>query len=545
MYTYSYREAVADDWLIDHEPPIRYQTLLTQNGIQFDKGDRVESINTRTGEVETSELEDELSFDVDAFNRRVINENFNRVICEQLVQELDPTGDEKTMIFCATDLHADTVKRLLDQAFKDLYGDDYNQAAVAKITGQSDKVEQLIRRYKNERYPSIAITVDLLTTGIDVPKICNLVFMRRVRSRILYEQMVGRATRRCDDIGKTVFRIYDPVDIYAALENVNTMKPLVKDPNITIEQLVDELADPNKRKLALNAPGEQPGQTQADVVLDQLSQKVMQVLRKATQQAERHADQGSEHNSERELKQKLQELHELWGVEPKHLHKHLRQSEPEQAAAFLNQHRNLIGQLKHVKQLVGSRRRPVISKHQDEIRERSQSYGEHQRPQDYLDSFSDFINTQLNQSAALAVVVNKPRDLTRAQLKDIRILLDNAGYTEANLQAAWRNQTNQDIAASIIGHIRRAALGEALKPFEQRVQDAMQNIYSLHNWTPTQRKWLERLSKQLVHEVIIDQQFVNQRFDDKGGAKQLDKVLGGKLEQVLEELGEAVWPGVG
>ncbi len=211
VYTYSYREAVADDWLIDHEPPIRYETLLTKNGIKFEKGAKVSAINIQSGEVETAELEDELNFEVDTFNRRVINENFNRVICEQLVRELDPFGDEKTMIFCATDLHADMVKRLLDDAFKDLYNGEYNQAAVAKITGQSDKVEQLIRQYKNERYPNIAITVDLLTTGIDVPKICHLVFMRRVKSRILYEQMIGRATRRCDEIGKTVFRIYDPV----------------------------------------------------------------------------------------------------------------------------------------------------------------------------------------------------------------------------------------------------------------------------------------------------------------------------------------------
>ena len=105
------------------------------------------------------------------------------------------------------------VKRLLGQAFADLYGDSYNQAAVEKITGASDKVDQLIRRYKNERFPSIAITVDLLTTGIDVPAISHLVFMRRVKSRILYEQMIGRATRRCDAIGKTVFKIYDPVDL--------------------------------------------------------------------------------------------------------------------------------------------------------------------------------------------------------------------------------------------------------------------------------------------------------------------------------------------
>ena len=46
--------------------------------------------------------------------------------------------------------------------------------------------------------------------------------------------MMGRATRRCDEIGKTVFKVYDPVDIYSALEAVNTMKPIVKDPKITL-----------------------------------------------------------------------------------------------------------------------------------------------------------------------------------------------------------------------------------------------------------------------------------------------------------------------
>ena len=217
VYTYSYREAVADDWLIDHEPPIRYKTKLAEHGIHFDEGETVSVIDSQTGEVETEELQDELDFEVSAFNKRVINESFNQVVCDALVDELDPFGEEKTMIFCATDLHADMVKRLLDDAFKNMYGEEYNEAAVAKITGKSDEVNKLIRLYKNEKYPNIAITVDLLTTGIDVPKICNLVFMRRVKSRILYEQMIGRATRRCDAIGKTVFRIFDPVDIYAAL----------------------------------------------------------------------------------------------------------------------------------------------------------------------------------------------------------------------------------------------------------------------------------------------------------------------------------------
>ncbi|MCH8530924.1 MAG: type I restriction-modification system endonuclease [Saccharospirillum sp.] len=532
VYTYSYREAVADDWLIDHEPPIRYETLLSKNGIRFEKGKAVQVINTDTGEVDTAELEDELNFDVDAFNKRVINENFNRVICEQLATELDPKGDEKTLIFCATDLHADMVKSQLDKAFKALYNGSYNEAAVAKITGQSDKVGQLIRRYKNERYPSIAITVDLLTTGIDVPPICHLVFMRRVRSRILYEQMIGRATRRCDEIGKTVFTIYDPVDIYAALQDVNTMKPLVKDPNITLEQLVEELTDDHHLEKALNSPGEQAGETQADVVLSQLSQKLMRVLRKAESKAEGHPD----------LKNKLDELHQSWGVEPKQLHTHLKQLGPRQASAFIQQHSGLLKQLDEVQHLVGSTYRPVISDHPDELTRRDQTYGIKEKPADYLDSFNQFIKEQLNQSAALAVVVNKPRDLTREQLREIKLLLDNHGYTEANLKSAVRNQTNKDIAASILGYIRQAALGEPLIPFENRVADAMDRIYTQHQWTPAQRKWLDRLAKQLVHEVIIDREFVNHRFADDGGAKQLDKLLGEQLDTVLEELNEAMWP---
>ena len=423
------------------------------------------------------------------------------------------------------------VKRLLDEAFKELYNGEYNQAAVAKITGQSDKIEQLIRQYKNERYPNIAITVDLLTTGIDVPKICHLVFMRRVKSRILYEQMIGRATRRCDEIGKTVFRIYDPVDIYAALSDVNTMKPLVKDPNISLEQLVEEITNPEQLKRALSAPGDSAGESHADVVLSQLSQKVMRVLRKAEKKAE----------SKPAVKHKLNELQDLWGVEPKTLHTHLRGLGPKRAAQFITQHNGLLHQLNEVNNLLGSDRQPVISEHPDEIRERTQSYGVHQKPEDYLDSFNRFIREQLNQNAALAVVVNKPRDLTREQLKEIKLLLDGAGYSEAKLQTAVRNQTNQDIAASIVGHIRRAALGEALVPFEQRVAQAMQRIYQSHKWLPAQRKWLERLAKQLVHEVIIDRDFVNSRFSEHGGAKQLDKVLDSQLDRVIDAINDAIW----
>ena len=229
-------------------------------------------------------------------------------------------------------------------------------------------------------------------------------------------------------------------------------------------------------------------------------------------------------------------------MQPKSLHQHLHKLGSRQASEFIKQHSGLLNQLAEVKSLVGSEYMPLISNHEDEIRDRTQTYGAHSKPEDYLDSFNEFIKQQLNQSAALAVVVNKPRDLTREQLREVKLLLDNHGYSEARLQSAVRNQTNKDIAASIIGYIRRAALGEPLIPFEQRVAEAMDRILTQHNWTPNQRKWLERLAKQLVHEIIIDREFVNHRFADDGGAKQMDKVLGEQLDTVLEELNAAMWP---
>lgn len=531
VFTYSYREAVADDWLIDHEPPIRYETQLSKHGIRFEKGESVSVINTQTGEVDLAELEDELIFNIESFNRRVITPAFDKVICDALANELDPFGEEKTMIFCVNQAHAERVKNLLDDAFREAYAEQYNQATVQIITGQSDKVEQLIRRYKNEPHPSIAITVDLLTTGIDVPKICNLVFMRRVRSRILYEQMKGRATRRCDDIGKTVFRIYDPVDLYASLEAVDTMKPLVKNPNVSLEQLVSELTNDASH----DAPGSQEDSSHAHDVLDVLSQRIMRILRKADHKAENNPS----------LKKKLDELEDIWGVEPAKLHKHLHELGPQQAANFIRQHSQLLNQLDTVSTLLGSESHPIIATQSDELIGREQNYGDHQEPQDYLESFHDFIHQQLNQSAALGVVVNRPKDLTREQLRNVRLLLDQHGFSEVSLKSAWRNQTNQEIAASIIGYIRQAAIGEALLPFDQRVTNAMQKIYAFQQWTPVQRKWLDRLARQLVHEVIIDPQQVNEAFRNDGGLKSLNRNLGGHLDRVLEALNDNLWPEVG
>ncbi|MBD2415637.1 type I restriction-modification system endonuclease [Nostoc calcicola FACHB-3891] len=250
VYTYSYKEAVIDGHLIDCEPPIRITTALSEDGIMWQAGEAMEYYDPITGRIDLVHAPDEVKIEVEQFNRQVITEEFNRVICEFLAANIDPSLPGKTLIFCVKDDHADIVVNLLKQALIDQYG-SVEDDAVVKITGKADQPSQLIRRFKNEANPKIAVTVDLLTTGIDVPEICNLVFIRRVNSRILYEQMLGRATRRCDEIKKEVFYIYDAVNLYAALSPLSTMKPVAVNPNISFTQLVEELNTVNDSTAAV------------------------------------------------------------------------------------------------------------------------------------------------------------------------------------------------------------------------------------------------------------------------------------------------------
>jgi type I restriction enzyme, R subunit len=129
----------------------------------------------------------------------------------------------------------------MKKAFLEVYG-EIEDAAVRKVTGSVNRVGNLIKAYRNDAIPKVAVTGDLLTTGIDVPKIENLIFLRRVNSRILYEQMLGRATRPCDEINKETCPIFDAVDLYPHLQDLTEMKLVVVDPTISLAQLFEEFA---------------------------------------------------------------------------------------------------------------------------------------------------------------------------------------------------------------------------------------------------------------------------------------------------------------
>ncbi|MCF3630145.1 type I restriction-modification system endonuclease [Thalassospiraceae bacterium LMO-SO8] len=508
IYTYSYREAVVDGWLIDHEPPIRFQTALSKAGIVFEAGEDVEVMDTKTGEIENVIAPDELEFQVESFNRKVITQPFNQVVAEELARHIDPSLEGKTLVFAATDTHADIVVHELKKAFAAQYG-SIEDAAIRKITGSVDNVGKLIRSFRNDAFPQIAVTVDLLTTGIDVPKITNLVFIRRVNSRILYEQMLGRATRRCDEIGKEVFRIFDAVDLYASLQSLTQMKPVASDPKLTFEQLFDEFANVTEAD-------------QRALVRDQILTKLHRRLRKLPSKV---ADA----------------VQDLTGETVEELRDRLKNHTPEQAVAFAKKFGELGKILDWNPDGSGPNLIP-ISPHHDSMHAVTTGYGNYEKPEDFLDTFTSFIKNNQNRIAALSVVVQRPRELTRAQLRSLRLELDKMGFSETNLRRAWNDASNEDIAASIIGFIRQAALGDPLIPFETRVETATKSILAKAKWTEPQKTWLRRIAEQITKEIVVDRNSIDQgTFAAQGGFNRLNRVFNGQLETILSDFNEELW----
>ncbi|PPD02853.1 MAG: type I restriction-modification system endonuclease [Methylobacter sp.] len=510
IYTYSYREAVIDGYLVDYEPPIHIKTELSNNGIAWKVGEEVKVYDVRRNQIDLFNAPDEIKLDVEDFNRKVITESFNRVVCEYLAQELDPSSRKKTLIFCATDAHADMVVVLLKNAFKEQYG-SVEDDAVIKITGAADTPLQQIRRYKNERNPNVAVTVDLLTTGIDVPEICNLVFLRRVSSRILFDQMLGRATRLCDDIEKDTFRVFDAVRIFEALQNMTAMKPVIVDPKISFNQLAQELSTVTDDEARV-------------LVRDQFIAKL--------QRKKRHLSDKS-----------AQDFETRAGMAPDDFIKQLRAMPIAEVAAWFTQNPDL-GEILDRK---GEGAAPPIfvSDHEDKLHTIDRGYGKATKPEDYLKAFTAFINSQSNTIPALITVLSRPRELTRKQLRELVFELDKAGFTETNLATAWREMTNQDIAARIVGYIRQAAIGDALQPYNERVDHALQKLLASKTWTAPQRDWLKRIAAQTKANLLVDREALDDPdlvFKREGGGfNRLDHIFNGELQQVLEAFNDSLW----
>ncbi len=516
VFKYTYREAVIEGYLVDYDAPHKIKTQFNTEGIKYNKGETLALYDPVTHEITNSEvLQDEMNFDVEKFNKQIITPSFNRTVLEEIARDIDPEDvmQGKTLIYAVDDEHADLIVKILKEIYTN-YGIDND--AIMKITGSvaggnKRKVQEAIKRFKNERFPSIAVTVDLLTTGIDVPEITTLVFMRRVKSRILFEQMLGRATRLCPKINKTHFEIYDPVGVYDSLEEVNTMQPVSADPKTTFVQLLNGLEVLEDEAHIKNA-------------VAQIIAKLQRVKRRLT-------------------KEEVNEFKDLAaGLTVEGFIQKIESLPAAEARNTLLMEASLLEMLDDKHGHGGYTK--VISDKQDKFLIRERGFGKNeQRPEDYIEAFEDFVKNNVNEIAALNIICTRPKELTRETLKSLRMALAQNGFTTQQLNTAVSEITSEEITADIISLVRRYAIGSPLVSHQARIRRAVDKLKKAHNFSRVELNWLSRIESYLLNESVMNVKVFDEdeRFKTNGGYKRLNQIFRNNLEGIITELNEYLY----
>lgn len=184
---YSYEEAVIDGILV----PYRAISIETKNLSLGIKGSELTS--DLKDQLRRQELDPEVTeFTGSQFDKVFMDDKTNELIIREFMKmcyKSDEGKPCKSIFFCASVRHAKHMKKIFGKVFPNLSND------VQVITSDMDRAEDEVVRFQLESEPRIALSVGMLGTGVDVPEVCNLVFVKPVFSHIRFWQMVGRGTR--------------------------------------------------------------------------------------------------------------------------------------------------------------------------------------------------------------------------------------------------------------------------------------------------------------------------------------------------------------
>ena len=218
-YSYDIDEAVRDGYLCPYKT-LQYHSKIMERGAKWDemsKEDREEAERLMDYEKSLAGLGPDDEYHRDILPQEIFKYLFNIDTIDKVLMELMEkglkvkSGEEigKTIIFAMNHSHAE----LIVERFRTLYPEkDPNYCQL--IDNYVNKAGELIRKFEQmDNYPQIAVSVDMLDTGVDVPSVLNLVFFKCVRSKIKFMQMIGRGTRLCPkvfgDADKKEFYIFD------------------------------------------------------------------------------------------------------------------------------------------------------------------------------------------------------------------------------------------------------------------------------------------------------------------------------------------------
>lgn len=480
IYRYTVNEAILDGYLVGYDA-VKIKSGVLINGVFLKEGEQVGKLDTISGQLKIEGLEDERQFDASQVERKITVPDTNKKIVEELKKYCLAFEEEhgrfpKTLIFASNDIsnisHADHLVTFCKEIFA--RGDDF----VAKITGNPnvDRPLEKIRKFRNRPEPKIVVSVDMLSTGVDIPALEFIVFLRPVKSRILWEQMLGRGTRLCPDINKEKFTVFDCfngslIEYFKDVSNFDFGE--VSSETLSIEEIVRRIDDNEDRAYHEN------------IFIKRLRRIEKTISSEGRKQLEAYIPDGDIGRFANELKVLLKN----------------------QFSSTMTLLRNKDFQ----KLLVNYKKTKsffiVAHNVQDEVSSQLvfEAGEKYLQPQEYLEAFAEFVKNNKEQIEAMKVVLERPKEWRTEVLKELRTELLKHHFPETSLKRAVQLVHKKHLP-DIISIIKNAAKNEPLLDVDERVDKAIQKLFAGKTLTDEQSAWIQYIKDHLIQNLTLDKE---------------------------------------
>jgi type I restriction enzyme R subunit len=558
---YPRQRAVADGVNVDGQV-YRIGTEITEGGATVDAGFYVDRRDKLTRQRRWEQLDEDLTYTGTQLDRDVVSESQIRTVIgtfrDRLSTEIFPgrTDVPKTLIFAKDDSHAEDIVRIVREEFRK--GNEFCQKITYRVTGTLP--ETLIASFRNSYFPRIAVTVDMIATGTDIKPLEVLLFMRPVQSRVLFDQMVGRATRVIsstdlqavtpDARQKTHFVIVDAVGVVEA-EKIDT-QTLERKASVRFDRLIDAVAQGAHDEDSLSS----------------LAGRLARLGRTLSPADAYNVHAASKGRSIHEIVNTL-----LDALDPDKVLERagLVEGGPEPMEAELEAARQAL-----VQEAVEPFDNPVLREMLKAIQHRSEqtidtvtqdhlvAAGPDGRQTDALraslQSFQDFIRQNRDEILALQLILGRPQQrqqLTYQAIRDLhdRLRQHSPQWTTEDLWSAYaaleRDRVHgageRRVLTDLISLVRHAVqMEDELVPFPEvvraRYEDWLEEQRQAgQEFTPEQRWWLDRIAGHVgVNLRISEGDLGLGEFFNQGGQLRARSAFGADLAFVLDALNQAL-----
>jgi len=558
---YSHEKAVADGVNVGNEVYV-IETQITQGGGVIPAHVQVERREKLTRKKRWELQDEDEAYSATQLDRNIVNPDQIRTVIRTFrdkLPEIFPGRKEvpKTLIFAKTDSHADDIIQTVREEF------DERNAFCKKLTYKTEEdPKSVLQQFRNEYYPRIAVTVDMVATGTDVKPLECLLFMRDVKSRNYFEQMKGRGTRTLDidDLrkvtpsavsAKTHYVIVDAIGVTKSLKTAS--QPLITKPTVPLKDLAMQVM---------------MGATDEDTVSSLAGRlaRLNKQLDADDQRMIRQAAGGLELNqlvgqlfgaidADNIEARALQLAGQPIGTDPGDAKREQAQQQlVQEVASVLN------GELVELLDIIRRDKEQTIDHDTlDTVLGAGWGTDIANNAQAIADEFAAYLKANQDNIAALTIFFSQPyrrRELNYDLIRQVldKLKIDKPKLAPLYVWQAYRRlddykgaQPVQELTALVTLIRRVCGMDETLTDFDATVRRNFRNWIMKHHsggtekFNEEQMDWLRMVRDHVANSFHIDRDDLEMSpFDGQGGLGKMYQLFGAKMDTLLDELNEVL-----